>query len=299
MFETDSYLGWKLSKEKSRDHHSKYFNVNYTTNSFGFRDKKRILQKENNKFRILLYGDSQIFGWGNPAEKRFSNLLEKSLSNTEIWNLGVPAYGLDQQILLYKRDTVDADAVIFFVFEYTLTRISYDYLYQKNKPRFVVDNSEDLKIIPPKNPSLIKNFIDSAIRWMYLPFFLEKKISILSGKPGTVGHLSKFILKPKSKIADLENRIILFAKDLAGSRNDSMIILVNSYTLRGKEVKDFCNQNGILCMDVNLNEKKDDLIIGSEDGHWNSKANEIIFRYLMPEIKQLVEEKSESNHLIN
>src|SRR4030067_3666544 len=197
LYETDSYLGWRLAKEKSGDHHSKYFNVNYTTNSFGFRDKERIVKKENDKFRILLYGDSQIFGWGVPAEKRFSNLLEESLSDVEIWNLAVPAYGLDQQILLYQRDAVDADAAIFFVTEYTLERIKYDYLYHKSKPRFVIDDSERIKIILPEAPGIIRNFVNSAIKWMYLPFFLEEKISSFSGKPEVQGHLSMSVFNSK------------------------------------------------------------------------------------------------------
>jgi hypothetical protein len=75
LYETDNYLGWRLAKEKSGNHHSKYFDVIYTTNSLGFRDKERIIQKEYDKFKILLYGDSQIFGWGVSAEERFSNLL--------------------------------------------------------------------------------------------------------------------------------------------------------------------------------------------------------------------------------
>jgi len=291
LYENDRYLGWKLSKEKSANHHSKFFNVNYTTNSFGFRDKKRIIQKENEKYRILLYGDSQIFGWGNPAEIRFSNLLEKSLPNVEIWNLAVPAYGLDQQILSYQRDAVDADAVIFFVSEYTVDRIKYEYVYKKYKPKFVNDHSGKLKVILPKEPTAIKSFIDNSIKWMYLPFFLEKRfyssslnVSIYKEKTDSN--------KPKMETNDLVNKLLLMARDIANHRDDTIIILCSNPYLGSKNLEDFCIQSNIGYFEINLDDKKNEFIISGEDGHWNSKANEIIFRQLLPEIKKLTSIKS-------
>lgn len=300
LYENDDYLGWKLAKEKSVNHHSNLFDVNYTTNSFGFRDKKRAVKKKNDKFRILLYGDSETFGWGNPVEKRFSNLLEESLPNTEIWNLSVPAYGLDQEILSYQRDAVEADAIMFFVSDYTLSRANYDYLYHKSKPKFVINNLEELKVIPPKEPGIIKGFIDNSIRWMYLPFFLEKKISSLSGKPLVDGNVRRFIFNSNTNVlSELEERLILFARDLTESRNDLMVVLFNSFSSKGVEVKNFCMQNSIICYDININGKKDELTLGRTDGHWNDKANDIIFKNLLPQIKQLLEKESKYHYISN
>ena len=299
LYETDNYLGWKLAEDKSGNHHSKYFDVNYRTNSLGFRDKERLLQKDQNKFRILLYGDSQVFGWGIPAEDRFSNLLEKSLSNVEIWNLAIPAYGLDQQVLLYQKDAVDANVVIFYVSEYTLKRINYNYLYQKSKPQFVIDDSKYLKVKPPEVPGVIGSLVNGAVRWMYLPFFLEERISMFNGKPEVAGHVIKSVIDDKSNVTELEGRILLFAQKLTNSRNEHMIILLNSYSIKGKSIRDFCLKNGISYLDINFNEKKDSLILGSKDFHWNNEANEIIFRHIMPEMKQLIEEKSKPDYLGN
>ena len=210
LYVNDSYLGWKLAKEKSVNYHSTLFDVNYTTNSFGFRDKERLIEKKKGVYRILLYGDSQTFGWGNPVEKRFSNLLEKALQNIEIWNLSVPAYGLDQEILSYKRNAFKADAVMFFISDYTLSRVNYDYLYQKSKPEFVINNSNELEFIPPQKPGAFKEFIDDSIRWMFLPFFLENKISALSGKPIVEGSVLNSIIKDKNdRLNNLEKRLIL------------------------------------------------------------------------------------------
>jgi hypothetical protein len=78
-----------------------------------------------------------------------------------------------------------------------------------------------------------------------------------------------------------------------------MVLLVNSYFSKGKEIKYFCKHNGIEYLDIDINEKKDSLIWGSSDAHWNKKANTIIFRHIMPEIKELVKENSSLQYLSN
>jgi hypothetical protein len=75
-FILDDELGWKLAPSKTTTHHSLYFDTRYTTNSFGFRDKPRSTAKSDDAYRILLYGDSLIFGWGLNDGERFSDLIE-------------------------------------------------------------------------------------------------------------------------------------------------------------------------------------------------------------------------------
>ncbi len=101
LFEIDDYLGWKFTEGKSARHHSRYFEATYRINTLGYRDKPRSLLKDAEIYRILLYGDSQVFGWGTPAEQRFSNLIEAQNPHLEIWNLAVPGYGIDQEVLSY------------------------------------------------------------------------------------------------------------------------------------------------------------------------------------------------------
>ena len=124
IFEIDNYLVWKLKAGISTIHHSRYFNTVYTTNSLGYRDKSRDLVKNKSIHRILLYVDSQVFGWGISENQRFSNLIENQNHSIEIWNLAVPGYGLDQQMLSYEKDgeSLNADEVISFVSKATLQR---------------------------------------------------------------------------------------------------------------------------------------------------------------------------------
>jgi len=80
-------------------------------NSLGLRD---IELAPSGKPRILLVGDS--FVWGNDveADERFTDLLRKALPNYDIVNAGVSGYGTDQQFLWLKRlwDRVEPAVVV-------------------------------------------------------------------------------------------------------------------------------------------------------------------------------------------
>lgn len=92
------------------------------TNSSGFNDVDR--EKENNKadIRIVVIGDSFVFG-AVPRENNFVSLIEelarKAEANVEVWNMGIPAAGPENYLHLVKGDAVSANAnlvcIVFFV----------------------------------------------------------------------------------------------------------------------------------------------------------------------------------------
>ena len=45
-----------------------------------------------------------VWGFGVEKDQRFTELLEKKLTNTEVLNLGCSGYGQDQELLLLKRE---------------------------------------------------------------------------------------------------------------------------------------------------------------------------------------------------
>ncbi|MET0151898.1 MAG: hypothetical protein ABW298_04750, partial [Candidatus Binatia bacterium] len=95
LIRMDADLGWRLMPRAEGIHRSRHFTVTYGINSLGFRDEPRSVARPAGVQRILLYGDSQIFGWGIPLKERVSNRLEDD--RRQIWNLAVPGYGLDQE----------------------------------------------------------------------------------------------------------------------------------------------------------------------------------------------------------
>jgi hypothetical protein len=74
----------------------------FEINNFGFRDKKRELDK-GDKYRIIVVGDSNTFGQNVKDDETYTRLLEEKLNvkhggKFEIWNAGIPAQALSQKI---------------------------------------------------------------------------------------------------------------------------------------------------------------------------------------------------------
>jgi hypothetical protein len=297
LFDIDGYLGWKLKVGKSVTHHSHYFNVVYTINSLGFRDKPRNVPKGKNVYRILLYGDSQIFGWGVPEDKRFSNLIENQTQHLEIWNLAVPGYGLDQGILSYERDgkSLNADEIIFFVSENTLERTRYNYIYKKHKPMFVIDEIGGLKLIPiPKGKTTTTSLLYKILSPMYLPYFLERRSEMLKDmlKKSSYGrswetNTEGFI--PSERIGDFEKKMFIMARNMALERKQRIVILVELPKAKSKNIEDFCNRNGIGFLKIAFDDhnEKQGLIFGKYDGHWNPQGHKLVAQQLSSQMEKM------------
>jgi hypothetical protein len=89
-------------KPGSRYRHAKRcFDVTYTANAFGARDRERQGRVEGP--RVVVLGDSFTEGYGLPTEARFSDVLEK-LTGIEHLNFGVAGdFGPLQEALLYRK----------------------------------------------------------------------------------------------------------------------------------------------------------------------------------------------------
>ena len=296
LIEMDYNLGWKLSAGKSGVHNTRYYEVVYNINSLGFRDKPRMVMKDENIYRILLSGDSQVYGLGIPEDQRFSNLIENKKTHLEIWNLAGPGYGLDQQILCYERDGkfFNADEVIFFVAPSTLQRIHYDYIYKKHKPMFVTDHSGSLKLIPiPKGKTAMTSLLYDLLSPMYLPYFVELRLKMLTD----IKKKSSFkrdqetnieSITSRARVGDFEKKMLIMARNIAVGRKQRITILSALPEATRKDLQAFCDQNGIGLLEIALDGERNDLRFGRYDRHWNIEANKLIADQLLSQLERNV-----------
>ena len=74
------------------------------SNNYGFRCNHDFsLAKQAGVKRILIFGDSYVFGNGVSNEERFTDLMEKLVPDVEIYNFALEGFGLDQQYLCYQE----------------------------------------------------------------------------------------------------------------------------------------------------------------------------------------------------
>lgn len=113
--DTNSDVGvWHKPNDKMR-HEKRCFDVTYTSNSHGMRDKD--VPMESDERRVVVLGDSFVEGWGVKDEARFTERLERK-SGIEHLNFGTAGgFGSTQSYILYKSlaSRFSHDAVIFAV----------------------------------------------------------------------------------------------------------------------------------------------------------------------------------------
>lgn len=152
----DPYLGWDIRPNYTYD---KLFK----SNSAGIRSEPReyTVQPNQGIVRVALFGDSFVHGdevaftetWGYFLEQQ----LKKLGKEVEVINFGVPAYGIDQAYLRYKKTgyKYSPDIVIIgFQAENLERNVSlFRFFYYENevylplsKPRFIL-LKDDIKLI--------------------------------------------------------------------------------------------------------------------------------------------------------
>ena len=277
LFVIDAPLGWRLRPDTTVVHRTEYFTVSYTINASGYRDRSRPVRKSADRTRILLYGDSQVFGWGVPDSLRFSNLLEARHPELELWNLAVPAYGLDQQLIAYEERgrEMEADVVAFFVSPSTLRRIEKGYLYAKYKPRFVVDRAGVLQLVPiPRigtQWTIVRGYLFS--HW-YLPYFLYRQLPALIEKlKGAPNDRQTSRDDPVNALADA---LLVRAAEMARARGHRLMLLTTLCGSASETLRRMTEEYGIRVIALELPTDTEGFVFGSRDRHWTPRAHDRI-----------------------
>ena len=184
-------------------------------NSDGIRGQKNYtLDKPPNTSRIVIIGDSFTFGEGVNDSDTYAAQLENLIPNSEVLNMGVHGYGLDQMALRLRLDgfKYHPDIVIYAFIGDDINRIVLDFR-DYMKPRYILVNNK-LKLVntPITKPedllsqSHYSSLIPSALQLMY------DRVVYRSYKYSNLEPLTVAILK--QVVSDTENHgsipIILF-----------------------------------------------------------------------------------------
>jgi len=279
LFTADTTLGWSLMPGRRLQHHTRYFDVIYDINAMGFRDPPRQIAGTAGTQRVLLFGDSQIFGWGVPLGHRLSDLVEKRVPSVELWNMAVPGYGLDQQVLSYENAaaTLNADVVVLFVSGPTLERTRHARIYRKPKPRFVFDADDSVRLVPVSGRSNSRTgAVYRALSPLYLPYFLERQWQILTDpRKLPVTASEKVSARSARTIGPLPLALLQRAKSAATDGGARLAVLSDLPAAATDQLRNFCEVNGIDFLAIPFTKTTRD-VFGPDEQHWNRRGNALI-----------------------
>ena len=124
----DHDLGWVLSGGAPDFYTSKGLKIPmYAANQQGFRDTRDFatIDWRSGKTRVMMLGDSFLFGVNLDAQDAIPAVLERKLSTYEVYNLGIPGWGVDQMYLAYKKyaDVIKPEIIVLLYIDDDLKRI--------------------------------------------------------------------------------------------------------------------------------------------------------------------------------
>jgi hypothetical protein len=133
----DAHLGWTAVR-RGED-----------TNAQGFRDEKDFVDValDASVQRVMILGDSFMYGAGGPREESPPHLLSERLRGTHhVFNVAAPGWGIDQMYLAFGRykDVMKPHVVILAFIDDDVNRVLQAYRRDDglNKPSFELHDGE-------------------------------------------------------------------------------------------------------------------------------------------------------------
>ena len=271
----DPNLGWSLTPNSDKISQPPNDPLEYRINADGQReDRDYPFERMPGLSRIVVLGDSRTFGFGITATDRFSEQLEQRLSKTEVINMGVSAYGIDQELLMLQKKGVRyrPDLVLVYVAHFGDSRHMYADRFGRAKPLFLLnsDGSLTLTNVPvpkpgPRNPhewlsehSRAYNFFALRIGWL------------LGGREPATELADD---QPDTQFSDDEiNRVagaILLEMKRTTEETGARLVLLSGVPW----LTQFAQQNGIASLDVDGLVDDPVYWITESDSHPNATGN--------------------------
>jgi len=255
IYQYDPVLGWSgIPNSATIIQGCAPFHVQ--NNAYGFRDDDHNIQKT--KPRILVLGDS--FVWGSDVERadRFDQILQKKMPEYEFINVGLSGYSTDQELILLTRfwDQYQPD-VVFHLFchnDRQYNNLNYTSLGYR-KPMFEKTNGQLrlVEAVVPKCPQYFYTQYPTLSK--SLVFRALVKIWVYFRHPY------------KENETDVTSDLILAIRSFAESRGAKHLM---GFTRPDKQAGDthFCQQNGIPFIDLS-----NPMVCPDKGNHWTTEGH--------------------------
>ena len=207
----DTQLGWKLLANTTKLYRNEEVPYLIQTNSRGLRDKEYSYQKPASVYRIVVLGDSFVFGSGGVEQDQlFTEIIEASVDGIEVINMGIPAFSPDQEYLLLKSEGLryQPDLVILCLFanDFEETFVSYNESIGRPKG-YVSAKANELNFSSPEIP-----FLYALSHYSYILGQIENRFRIVSHRK-TNTHMQMELGEKKRIFEQLLTSLISMCRD--------------------------------------------------------------------------------------
>jgi hypothetical protein len=188
----DPMLGWSLDPGASSHSVSsiREFDYHIAINSLGLREREITVNKPPGTRRVLVIGDSFVFGPGVEAEWRATDIMNRALGDdVEVINAGVSGWGTDQELVFYENSLrrLEPDVVVVCVMaanDVINNMLDHLFLNEKvPKPRFSMENGTLRWSGPIDRPPPLRPTVRSVLRKSRLLLWAKRSADVVFARP--------------------------------------------------------------------------------------------------------------------
>jgi hypothetical protein len=233
-YQYDEELGWFPEPSSDRTiEGTRRFHVRH--NARGFRDAEH---GPKQRPRLLVLGDSFVWGFDVEAGDRFTDRLGEGLPGWEVLNLGVSGYGTDQELLLLRREIAHyAPEIVLLVFA------------EENDRQ---DNTHNRRYGPYYKPYFVREAADLALRGTPVPRplpYLARAHPRLFSSVVVRAACQVWLDRrhPALRVPDASEQLVLAVRDVAEAHGARFALAVQG---RGAEMLAFARARGVPAVGV-------------------------------------------------
>jgi lysophospholipase L1-like esterase len=297
----DSDYGWAHKPGHQGRFVSHGFDISVRTNSHGFRGPERSFEKSSDIKRVVVLGDSFVWGFGVEEKDTFAHLLEEHFAGSiEVINLGVSGYSTDQELLLYKNFgwKFKPDLVIVVVAENDVSDNSRSVVYVVyRKPLFRLEGDRlTLTNTPVPEAPLLEHWIFHLARQSYVLNALNRvRESWSVGKTlrhASVGNPPATVPSfPGTPAEELTTRLLFELGGTVKLNNAKFTVALVEGFDRNSRVSSYLESKAFDVIHLGDHISADDESTHlKDDFHWNPKGHRVVFNALVPLISQKLRE---------
>ena len=286
---------WTMSLHDSNAHLLE--NPSYQVNSIGLRDREINPQKPANSYRIMIIGDSFMFGSGMPEnefttprviERVLSKDFSKSGRELEVLNAGIPgSLTADWVEILKKAGTQfkpDLILVVFFLRDGTNTSSLGSFFGPIRKEIETINSKRPLYGIS----KLFTFFVDRSDR---LDLSARYSKALIDSYTGTTEQQAEWS-RAKTNLRIIQKSAEDLDAKMALAIYPVLVELGAKYPFKAinDAIEKYCNSLSVPVFDMLpafLNQFEPELWVSAYDQHPNKKAHQIAAEALVPFIKNI------------
>jgi lysophospholipase L1-like esterase len=301
FWQYDARYGWAHIPGISGTFQSYGIDSSVTINAKGFRGPEVEYARDPQRQRILVLGDSYVWGYGVNQEEIFTEQLKQARPDVEVVSLGVSGYSTDQELLLYRDEghKYKADLVMIVVCDNDpLGNILTEQYVIYGKPVFQLkDQGLLLSNQPVARTALWKRALAQLASRSYLlntakNYLYAQTVGTAApaaqnpqaeGRAGAVPtNRGKF---PRTREAEITVRLLLELRQAISALQDEgklLVVFVDGMEGISRDMAAYLAPHDISCLDLGeYIDIKDKSLHLADDFHWNAVGHKRVAEILV------------------